>query len=103
MYYRMVCRDCKSEWESKVRHRYFLCPKCKEERSKEPIPEVPAIEGWAELQGSEKQIKYAQIIRYKKYQSLSKRSNDPEYKGYCETINNALVSERSAVWWIDRR
>lgn len=102
MYYRMVCRDCKSEWESKVKHIYFVCPNCREKKSKE-LSEVPEIEGWAELQGSEKQIKYAKMIRFKKYQSLSNRSNDPEYKGYCACIRSALINEQSATWWIDRR
>ena len=97
-------RDRKQEWMERG-----VCPDCyraqKEEEKRQENERAANLQneiGFAQLNGSDKQIAWANTIRQQTYERLvaSLRSGDPIHK---TCLVEALNLETSSKWWIDNR
>ena len=86
-----------------------LCPDCyremKQEERKQENERAEMLAkslGFSQLEGSEKQVAWANSIRQKAYENICKL--EPEHPSYGYTLVVKVLSlEVSAKWWIDHR
>ena len=86
-----------------------LCPDCyREKRQQEREQEnaraakLAKSLGFSQLEGSEKQILWANSIRQKTYENICKLEPEHPVYGY-SLVAEALSLETLAKWWIDHR
>lgn len=86
-----------------------LCPACYKKQQEAPnraAAEQADREGWPALQGSEKQIAWANQIRVKAVESLTEsvRINFPDRPELVPLATTVILEESDhSSWWIDRR
>ena len=88
-------RDKKIAW-----YKTIDCPECRAKARDEEAK----VKGYAELTGSEKQVRWANDIRAKKLadaEDLATKVN--KNKGKFDEAVKTLKDKTSASWWIDRR
>ena len=86
-----------------------VCPDCyreiKQEEQKQENERAETLAknlGFSELEGSEKQIAWANSIRQRAYENICKL--EPEHPSFGYTLVAKEISlELSAKWWIDHR
>jgi len=94
----------KIEW---MEHQ--LCPDCyraekqeAREQENERAAKLSKSLGFAQLEGSEKQVAWANSIRQKVYENMCKTGSEHPVYGYA-LVAEAISLELSAKWWIDTR
>ena len=86
-----------------------LCPDCyrakkqeEREQENERAGKLAKSLGFSELEGSEKQIAWANSLRQKTFENVCKMGPEHPIFGY-SLIAEAISLETSAKWWIDNR
>ena len=86
-----------------------LCPDCyrekkqqEREQENERAGKLAKNLGLSELEGSEKQIAWANTIRQKVYEDICQSEEQHPTYGYT-LVAEAISLETSAKWWIDHR
>ena len=88
---RQLCPDCYREMKAKER-----------EQENERAAELAKSLGFSELEGSEKQVAWANTIRQEVYENICQLETQHQVNGYALVVE-AISLERSAKWWIDHR
>ncbi len=130
--YTVACEICKTDFtvqlvgptrdrDWKLNHYTWICDECKEKARQEENAKAAAVNesaGLPELNGSEKQIAWAETIRAKKITEIDKPLNDRDLEylkkrahrqGILDAdkkIDIAIISiksKTSASWWVDSR
>ena len=86
-----------------------LCPDCyraekqaEREQENERSAKLAKSLSFSQLEGSEKQILWANSIRQKTYENICQSEEQHPTYGYT-LVAEAISLERSAKWWIDNR
>ena len=86
-----------------------LCPDCyrekkqqEREQENERAAKLSKSLGFSQLEGSEKQILWANSIRQKVYENICQSDTEHPVYGYT-LVAEAISLETSAKWWIDHR
>ena len=88
---RGVCPDCYREMKQEER-----------EQENERAAKLAKSLGFSQLEGSEKQIAWANSIRQKVYEDICQSDTEHPVYGY-SLVAEAISLETTAKWWIDNR
>ena len=82
------------------------CDECRKAKANAEAAAAKKARGLADLEGSEKQIVWANTIRekaYKCFDSLQPFASNPQAKAMMDGWKAKMDAETSAKWWIDNR
>lgn len=99
------------ERERKIKYfeEYGLCPDCYKEEKKGEEKAFAEKYELPELQGSEKQISWAESIRKEKIEEFEKekpairKGAGDDFADFLDKFTNHYYKNNSASWWIDHR
>ena len=82
------------------------CDGCRKAKANAEAAAAKEARGLADLEGSEKQIAWANTIReraYKCFDGLQQFANNPQAKAMMDGWKAKMDAETTAKWWIDNR
>jgi hypothetical protein len=82
------------------------CDECRKAKANAEAAAAKEARGLADLEGSEKQIAWANTIREKAYKcvdALAPFASNPQAKAMMDGWKAKMDAETSAKWWIDNR
>ena len=85
---------------------YGECAACKQARleaENKKMAEESIKRGWAQLEGSEKQIAWATTIRINMVKELEKKCAEVFIEYFEKALPEVLSEHTSAAWWIEHR